>query len=95
MLDLILLAEKVKANSLLVILDKLCIAWPSRQNIIPSSKHALRSLFSFTIRRCAIKGERIFLHRKGFPAILTILMVYAVGYQQRTLVKDVEQDKHA
>ena len=51
--------------------------------------------WSFTACRRAISGERIFLHRIGFPAILTRGAAGDVGYKQQTSTKDVEHDKHA
>ncbi len=58
-------------------------------------KSQLRLRLSFTACRRAISGERIFLLRIGFPAILTRRVAGGVGYKQRTLIKDVEHDKHA
>jgi hypothetical protein len=43
----------------------------------------------------AISGERISLHRIGFPVILTRRVSGEVGYKQRTSIKDVEHDKNA
>ncbi len=40
-------------------------------------------------------GERISLHRIGFPAILTRGAAGDVGYKQQTSIKDVEYDKNA
>ncbi len=51
--------------------------------------------WSFTACRRAISGERISLHRIGFPAILTRRVAGDVGYKQQTSIKDVEHDKHA
>ena len=48
---------------------------------------------SFTACRRAISGERIYLHRIGFPAILTRRAAGDVGYKQQTSIKDVEHDK--
>ncbi len=42
-----------------------------------------------------LTSTRITLHRIGFPAILTKRVVGEIGYKQRTLIKDVEYDKHA
>ena len=55
----------------------------------------LRLRLFFTACRRAISGERISLHRLGFPAILTRRVASDVGYKQRTSIKDVEHDKHA
>ena len=54
------------------------------------SCHALRSE-----RWRAISGEKIALHRMGFPAILPRRVAGDVGDRQRTSINDVEHDKHA
>jgi len=51
--------------------------------------------WSFTACQRAISGERISLHRKGFPAILSRRVAGDVGYRQQTSIKDIEHDKHA
>jgi hypothetical protein len=43
----------------------------------------------------ADSGERIALHRIGFPAILPRCVINAVGDKQRTSINDVEHNKHA
>ena len=48
-----------------------------------------------TACRRAISGERIALHRIGFPAILPRRVASDVGDKQRTSINDVEHDKHA
>jgi hypothetical protein len=58
-------------------------------------KSQLRLRHSFAACRRAISGERISLHRIGFPAILTRRVACGVGYKQRTSIKDVEYDKNA
>ncbi|MHC4632264.1 MAG: hypothetical protein ACYS9C_13500 [Planctomycetota bacterium] len=55
----------------------------------------LRLRFSFTTRRRAISGEKIALHRMGFPAILPRRVTGDVGDRQRTSINDVEHNKHA
>ena len=43
----------------------------------------------------AISGERITLHRIGFPAILSRRVASNVGDKQRTSINDVEHDRQA
>jgi len=50
--------------------------------------------WSFTTCRLANSSGRIFLHKIGFPAILTLRVTGEVGDKQQTSVKDVEHDKH-
>lgn len=50
---------------------------------------------SFTACWRAISGERIALHRIGFPAILSRRVPSDVGDKQRTSINDVERDRHA
>jgi hypothetical protein len=57
--------------------------------------HILVEKHSFTACRRANSGEKIPLHRTGFPAILIRCTTGDVGDKQQTSIQDVEHDKYA